>query len=100
MDRHFGGLIWTNHALERIKQRGIKQGDVWATFKRPGSSKYDPHKDAWIYQRRYGNEEIEVVAKKNDRGQWLIISAWSGRVSSHTPKEKPSLLGFLKKLFS
>ena len=31
MDRNFGGVIWTNHALDRLRERGIKQGDAWVT---------------------------------------------------------------------
>ena len=27
-DRNYGGVIWTNHALERLNKRGIKQGDA------------------------------------------------------------------------
>lgn len=76
MDRHFGNVIWTNHVLERLNQRGIKQGDAWATWKRPDSSRYSSQKGAWVYQRRFDSQMIEVVAKKNDTGQWLILSVW------------------------
>ena len=33
MDRNFGGVVWTDHALRRLKQRGISQGDAWATWR-------------------------------------------------------------------
>ncbi|KKQ44128.1 MAG: hypothetical protein US62_C0032G0012 [Candidatus Woesebacteria bacterium GW2011_GWA1_37_8] len=32
MDKNYGGVIWTNHALSRLRERGISQGDAWATF--------------------------------------------------------------------
>ena len=84
MDNHFGGVIWTNHALDRLRERGIKQSDAWATWNRPEQSyKGDLHKgdSAWRYYRTYGNERIEVVAKKNEKNEWVIISVWSDPVT-------------------
>ncbi len=77
MDQNFGGVIWTNHALERLKQRGIKQGDAWATFNRPDQSRFAKSKGAWVYYKTYGTEKIEVVAKKNEQGKWIILTVWS-----------------------
>lgn len=83
MDRNYGGVIWTNHALQRLNQRGIKQGDAWATFQRPDQSRYASTKGAWIYYKTYGNEKIEVVAKQNERNQWVILTVWSRPVYEH-----------------
>lgn len=77
MDRNFGGVIWTNHAISRMSQRGIKQGDAWATWSRPDESRHAKIPGAWIYYRTYGNDRIEVVAKKNGKGEWIILSIWS-----------------------
>lgn len=83
MDNHFGGVIWTNHALKRLRERGIKQSDAWATWNRPEQGyKANLHKseDAYRYYRTYGNERIEVVARKNEKGEWIILSVWSDPV--------------------
>ena len=77
MDNKFGGVIWTNHALQRLRERGIKQGDAWATYKRPDQSRYAKSKGAWIYYKRYGNEKIEVVVAKNKQNEPVVISVWS-----------------------
>ncbi|OGM16004.1 hypothetical protein A2V56_04555 [Candidatus Woesebacteria bacterium RBG_19FT_COMBO_42_9] len=87
MDKNFGGVIWTNHALDKLSERGIKQGDAWATFNRPEQSRAGSAKGSWIYYRTYpissrlrgagGNERIEVVATKNEKGEWVILSVWS-----------------------
>jgi len=77
MDKNFRGVIWTNHALQRLRDRGIKQGDAWATFRRPDQSRYAASKGAWVYYKTYGSQKIEVVAKKNEKGEWLILSVWS-----------------------
>ena len=82
MDNKYKGLIWTNHAIERLTRRGIKQGDAWATWNRPDQSRKGTGSrlGAWIYYRTWGNTRIEVVAKQNERKEWIIISVWSDPV--------------------
>lgn len=80
MDNHYGGVIWTNHALTRLKERGIKQGDAWATWRNPQQSRRGTVPCSWIYYRNYGTDQIEVVSKKNEKGEWLILSVWSRKV--------------------
>lgn len=87
MDKNFGGVIWTNHALKRLAERGISQGDVWATFRRPDQSRYAEARGAWVYYKTYGNQKIEVVAKQNESKEWIILSVWSCPVSG-PPKRK------------
>lgn len=78
MNRNYGGAIWTDHALARMKERGIKQGDAWAAWnnpdrKRPGTNKAGTN----VYYKNFGKQRMEVVSKKNDRGEWVILSVWS-----------------------
>lgn len=77
MDKNYGGVFWTNHALERLTERNIKQGDAWSVWKRPDNSRYSKVRGAWVYERTYGNQTIEVVAKKGNDDNWLILSVWS-----------------------
>lgn len=77
MNKNFGGVIWTNHAINRLRERRIKQGDAWATWKRPDQSKRGTSLGTWVYYRTFGNERIEVVAKQNERKEWIILSVWS-----------------------
>lgn len=101
MKKDYGGVIWTNHALSRMQERGIKQGDAWATFKRSDTSRYAKTKKTYVYYRTWGNQRIEVVAKKNEKGEWLIISVWSKPVDKGVKKEKKkkSFWSLLKKSF-
>jgi hypothetical protein len=102
MDNHYGGVIWTNHALERLRERGISQGDALATFNRPEQSRAGSNqRGSWVYYRTYGNEKIEVVAKKNENGEWIILSVWSRPVDGrYQKKEKTGILHwFLKFIF-
>lgn len=106
MNKNFGGVIWTNHALQRLSERNIKQGDAWATFRRPESSRYAKNKGTWVFYKSYPAEKegfsqkIEVVAKKNEKGEWIILSVWSKQEKGEV-KHKKSLMKLLfERLFN
>jgi hypothetical protein len=101
VDKKYKGVIWTNHALARMRERGIKQGDAWATFKRPDTSKYAKTKKAYVYYKTWGSTKIEVVAKQNERKEWIVLSVWSkpaGKIRNSQKKRK-SFLGLIKDIF-
>lgn len=99
MERNFGEIIWTNHALSRLKERNISQSDAWATWNRPHQSRYAKAKGAWIYYRTFGNQRIEVVAKKNEKGEWVVLSVWSKVVYSNKVKKESFLSSLIRNLF-
>lgn len=101
MERNYGGVIWTNHALSRLSERGIKQGDAWYTFRKPQQSRYAQSQGAWVYYRDYGKEKIEVVAKQNEKKEWIILSVWSKPIfikSEKQAKDKNIFVRFIKLL--
>ncbi|MCL4360466.1 DUF4258 domain-containing protein [Patescibacteria group bacterium] len=77
MDRRYGGVIWTNHALERLGERGISQGDAWVAFTKPDQSRYAQNRGGWIYYKTIHGWKIEVVAKQNERKEWIVLSVWA-----------------------
>lgn len=97
MDNHYGGVIWTNHALARLKERGISQSDAWATFNRPRSSRYAATKGGWVFYRNWSGYQIEVVASKNEKGEWVILSVWSSQIPTGKAKS-PASPNFLENL--
>ena len=102
MERNYGGVIWTNHALERLNQRNITQRDAWATFQHPDQSRYAKTKGTWIFYKTYGNEKYEVVGKKNERGEWIIMTVWSRPVYGEERRavvHVPFWLKILRKIF-
>lgn len=98
MDRNFGGVIWTNHALQRLRERGLKQGDAWATWRRPDQSRYAASKNAWVYYKTYGHQKIEVVATQNAKKEWIILSVWSRPVFGQKTSLEPLWKLLLRKL--
>jgi hypothetical protein len=76
MDTKFNGVIFTNHALDRLRERNIKQGDAWATLSNPQSSREAQRKGSWVFYRTYGDRTIEVVASRSQKKEWIVLSVW------------------------
>lgn len=115
MERNYKGLIWTNHALERLRERGIKQGDAWATFQRPEQTRPAQKKGNWVYYRTWdvvrpdgskGKDRIEVVAAQNEKKEWIVLSVWSKPIygefsnkKSGSKKNEGVWMKILRKIF-
>ncbi len=94
------GVIFTDHALRRLNERRITQSDAWYTFKHPDQQAKGQSPYAYRYLKSYGPQTIEVVAKQNKKGEWLILSVWSKTVGNNRPifiAKKESWLGKLVK---
>ncbi len=100
MKRKYKGVVWTDHALVRMQERGIAQSDAWYAFRRPDQSRYVKTNDSWIYIKTLEDKTIEVVAKK-ENSEWIIISVWSKDVNGNQPRrtKKRSLLTRIIKFF-
>ncbi|MGI5826473.1 MAG: DUF4258 domain-containing protein [Patescibacteria group bacterium] len=82
----YKGVIWTKHALQRLDERGIKIDYALLTLNSPDKSRYAQTKGAWIYYRTWDRERIEVVAKQNEKKQWVVLSVWSKIIYSKENK--------------
>lgn len=77
MKNEFMGVIFTNHALQRLRERKITQSDAWYTFRHPDQQLKGKTSDSWKFSKSYGPQTIEVIAKKNKTREWIILSCWS-----------------------
>ena len=82
MKNEFMGTIFTNHAIERLYQRRIAQSDAWYTLRHPDKSLKGKTPGSWKFYKNYGPQRIEVVAKKNEKGEWIILSCWSKQMGT------------------
>lgn len=99
-DRNFGGIIWTNHAIQRLVEREINQSDAFATWKNPDQERYAKSQGAWVYYRTYGSQKIEVVAKQNEKKEWVVLSVWARPVYESFKKPESFLSFLFKKIFA
>lgn len=74
--RDFGGIIWTNHALERLGERGLSQEKAWETYHRPDRSFPGKQNGTTEFQKRFGPSTVTLIAKQNERREWLVLSCW------------------------
>lgn len=75
-DNNYGGVIWTNHALEKLEQRRLSKQWAFDAFKYP--DKRLPGKLAGTVEllKYFGKSKVTVIAKQNDKYEWLILSCW------------------------
>lgn len=74
--QYYKGLIWTNHAIEQMKNRGLSQDMAFEAFKHDDRSFKGKTKDSFEYQKRFENSRVTVIAKQNEKSEWVILSAW------------------------
>lgn len=88
----YKGLIFTNHILERMKQRNLRPVDVYWIFSKPDRKKKSKKNNGIKFYRNYQGVDYVVVAKKNENAEWVMLSCWW--------KEKNRIkLGFWKNLW-
>ena len=59
-----------------MKERDLSYDDVYWVFKKPDSSEYAKAKDAWKFHKKHKNYRVTVVATKNEKGEWVMMSCW------------------------
>lgn len=74
--QHYGGVIWTNHALERLGQRGLSQEMAWEAYRNPDVSERGKNPGTTESRKRFGNSTVTIISKQNDRREWIILSCW------------------------
>lgn len=69
-------VVFTNHAIERIKQRGITGDLVWQTVRNPDKTAPGKEKHTTEFSKYHNGHTITAVGKKNDLAEWVVLSAW------------------------
>jgi hypothetical protein len=74
--RNYGGLIWTNHALDRLEARKLPQDIAWSAFKYPDKVISGKVPGSREYQKHFRGSLITLIAKPGDRGESIVLSCW------------------------
>lgn len=72
----YGGVIWTNHAMERLSQRGISQQMGHAAFVGADRQFAGKERDTTVFQKQFGELRVTLIGKQNEKKEWIVISAW------------------------
>jgi hypothetical protein len=75
-NNYYGGVIWTNHALDRLTQRNLDQNTAFEAFS--NADRAIPGKKAHTteFQKKFDTYFITVIATKNEKNEWVILSCW------------------------
>ncbi len=74
--QYFGGAIWTNHALNRLDERGLTQDIASRAFNHPDRTLDGRESGTKQYQKRFDKSMVTIVAKQNEKSEWIILSCW------------------------
>jgi hypothetical protein len=104
MQTYYGNAIFTNHAIQRLQERGITQSDAWYAFQHPDGQMNGNTPGSIKFFKNYDGQRIEVVAKLNEKKEWVILSCWSRIMGTGKPffpqkKENP-VWNYIKYFFS
>lgn len=69
-------IVFTNHAIERMQQRGISGDWAWQAVKSPDSTHPGKEKHTTEFKKKFGNHTVTAISKKNDIGEWVVLSVW------------------------
>lgn len=71
----FAGAIWTDHAMDRMKERGIPKDYATEAIKNPDSFQSN-NGDGTKSTKKIADRTITLVTKKNERGEKIVVSIW------------------------
>ncbi len=69
-------IVFTNHSIQRLKERGITGEMVWQTVKTPDVKSPGKEKHTTEFIKKIGDRKVSCIGKKNYIGEWVILSAW------------------------
>ena len=76
MESHYKNIIFSDHALQRIKKRRITQSAVHKVVNNPQSKATEDNGNT-RFVREVSKRDIHVIATYlPDEKRWLIVSAW------------------------
>lgn len=74
--QHYGGAIWTNHALQRMGERLLPQDMAYQAFRSPDRSFPGKQPGTSQYQKQFGKSLVTIIATQNEKREWIILSCW------------------------
>lgn len=80
MQRTYKDLVFTNHALDRLRQRRVSMSEAWAVYRRPHKRYYAATRGGWVHERTFGKRQIEVVIKLNDHKEPVVLTVWANQL--------------------
>lgn len=68
--------MWTDHALERARRRGLSQSEIVAVLRHPDKTFPGKKLDSVKFIRTINGRRIHAVAALNEERKWILMSVW------------------------
>mgnify|MGYP000981964475 CR=1 FL=1 len=91
---NYKGIIWTNHILQRMKERDLSYDDVYWVFRKPDETRKGKAEKSYKFYRNDKNRRYALVAKKNEKGEWVFLSCWTKDLYLAYKKKESKSMGF------
>lgn len=69
-------IAFTNHAIDRMKERGVSGEWAWSTVKHPDRSGAGKEKHTTEFVKQFDSYKVTAIGKRNESGEWVILSVW------------------------
>lgn len=76
MDRDYKNVLFTDHALERLKLRRITQDMIVSAIQAPDRREREADGDTKFIKRIHERDLHVVAHYEEDERKWLVISTW------------------------
>ena len=74
--REYAGAIWTDHAIERLDQRGLTQSIASSALTQPDELISGKKPGTQEYIKKVGTSTVTVITALSDEGKTLVLSCW------------------------
>jgi len=75
-DNQYARLIWTNHALDRLRERQFTQATAAVAYSSPDHIKIGKKPGTTEYQKHLGKQTVTLIISQNREGEKIVVSAW------------------------
>ncbi|MCX7997102.1 MAG: hypothetical protein N2691_05140 [Patescibacteria group bacterium] len=86
--QQYGGLIWTNHALERLQERKLPRHIAVTAYHAPDEKLRGKQPGTVELRKRHGKSLITLILKQNEPREWIVLSAWIDPPLPGTPDHR------------
>lgn len=69
-------VVFTDHAIKRMHQRGISGDWAWQSVKQPDKTSAGKERHTTEFIKQFNAHMVTTIAKKNDIGEWVVLSVW------------------------
>ncbi|MGD9129166.1 MAG: DUF4258 domain-containing protein [Candidatus Woesebacteria bacterium] len=77
MNRDYKNLVFTKHALDRLKSRSLTQEHIYQTINFPDLSKKSRQAGTKKFIKKIKGRKVHSIASfLDDQKKWLVISVW------------------------